>query len=68
MHDVRRMVVDGVNFRVSVYEPCGGAHRQTASFVHAGRGYSVTWRGTAWPPEPDYPLFDALLKSIVFLR
>ena len=66
-YDVRRIVVDGVNFRISVYE-CGGANRQTASFVHAGRGYSVTWRGTAWPPEPEYPLFDALLKSIVFLR
>lgn len=67
-YDSRRIVVDGVNFRISVYEACGGAHRQIASFVHAGRGYSVTWRGAAWPPEPDYPLFDALLKSIVFLR
>jgi hypothetical protein len=67
-YDFRRIVVDGVNFWISVHEACGGDNRQTASFVHAGRGYRVTWRGTAWRPEPDYPLFDALLKSIVFLR
>jgi hypothetical protein len=51
-----------------VYMACRGAMLQTASFVHAGRGYVVTWRGPATRPERDRPRFGAMLKSIVFLR
>jgi hypothetical protein len=67
-YDYHRFVVDGVKFRVSVYMACRGAMLQTASFVHAGRGYVVTWRGPATRPERDRPRFGAMLKSIVFLR
>jgi hypothetical protein len=67
-YDHHRLVVDGVRFRVSVYLACGGALRQTASFVHAGRGYAVTWRGPATRPDRDRPRFWTMLESIVFLR
>jgi hypothetical protein len=67
-YDYHRFVVDGVKFRVSVYMACGEELRQTASFVHAGRGYAVTWRGPATRPERDRRRFGAMLKSIVFLR
>lgn len=63
-----RLIVDGVKFRLSVYLDCGGALRQTASFVHAGRGYAVTWRGPATRPNRDRPRFWTMLESIVFLR
>ena len=63
-----RLVVDGVRFRISVYLDCGGALRQTASFVHAGRGYTVTWRGPATRPNRDRPRFWTMLESIQFLR
>ena len=67
-YDYHRLVVDGVKFRVSVYMACGGELLQTASFVHAGRGYAVTWRGPATRPDRDRPRFGAMLKSIEFLR
>jgi hypothetical protein len=65
-HDFRRFVVDGTKIRVSVYRVCGDHVRQSASFIHGGRGYGVLWRGRAGPPERDYRLFDALLKSFSF--
>jgi hypothetical protein len=65
-HDFRRFDVAGVNVRVSVYRDCGDPNRQSASFVHDGRGYGVIWRGKSIAPERDYPLFDALLRSFDF--
>jgi hypothetical protein len=65
-HDFRRLVVAGTKFRVSVYRDCGDPNRQAATFMHDGRGYGVIWRGRRTPPERDYPLFDALLKSFDF--
>ena len=65
-YDYRRFIVAGTKFRVSVYRDCGYPNRQSASFMHDGRGYGVIWRGKSTPPERDYPLFDALLKSFDF--
>ena len=65
-HDFRRFFVGGVKIRVSVYPACGGTMRQSASFVHGGRGYRVVWSGSAQRPEDDYPRFDALLETIAF--
>jgi len=65
-HDLRRLIVAGTRSRVSVYRDCGDPNLQSASFMHDGRGYGVIWRGRRTPPERDYPLFDALLKSFDF--
>ena len=62
----RRLILDDTRVRVSVYRGCGDANRQSATFIHDGRGYGVLWRGRARPPQRDYPLFDALLKSLTF--
>jgi hypothetical protein len=51
-----------------VYRSCGAPHIESASFVHNGRGYRVTWRGKASRPEHDYARFDALLKTLTFSR
>jgi hypothetical protein len=67
-HGFRRVIVAGAKARVSVYRDCGDPNRQSASFVHDGRGYGVIWRGKSTAPERDYRLFDALLKSIEFPR
>jgi hypothetical protein len=67
-HDFRRFNVAGAKVRVSVYRDCGDPNRQSASFMHDGRGYGVIWRGRGTPPERDYPLFDALLRSFDFSR
>lgn len=56
----------GTKVSVSVYADCGDPNRQSASFIYEGRGYGVIWRGKAAPPERDYPLFDAILKSFDF--
>ena len=65
-YDVRPLILAGTSARVSVYRDCGAPNRQSASFVHEGRGYGVVWRGRGISPEQDYPLFDALLKSFDF--
>jgi len=65
-HDHRSFILAGTRVRVSVYRACGAPNRQSASFVHHGRGYGVVWRGRGIAPEQDYPLFDALLKSFDF--
>ena len=64
----RHFVLAGARVRVSVFHDCGNGdpNRQAASFIHDGRGYGVIWRGTSAPPDRDYPLFDALLKSFDF--
>jgi hypothetical protein len=67
-YDFRHFIFAGTRLRVSVYRDCGDPNRQSASFVHDGRGYGLIWRGTGTPPERDYPLFDALLKSFDFSR
>ena len=68
-HDLRRFFADDEQIRVSVYGACAGQHSiEVASFVHRGRGYRVTWRGAARRPDADYPFFDALLRTIVFVR
>ena len=67
-HDFRRFDVAGIRVRVSVYRDCGDPNRQSASFMHDGRGYGVIWRGRGTAPERDYPLFDALLRSFDFSR
>jgi hypothetical protein len=36
--------------------------------VHGGRGYRVVWRGKIGTNKAAAPLFDALLRSVVFLR
>jgi hypothetical protein len=65
-HDFRRFFVGGMKVRVSVYRNCGAPHLQSASFVHNGRGYRITWRGKAKRPESDYARFDALVKTLTF--
>jgi hypothetical protein len=67
-HDFRRFFVGGMKVRVSVYRNCGAPDLESASFVHNGRGYRVTWRGKASRPERDYARFDALLKTFTFSR
>ena len=67
-YDFRSLIVAGTKARVSVYRDCGDPNRQSASFVHDGRGYGVIWRGKSTAPERDYPLFDALLRSFDFSR
>jgi hypothetical protein len=67
-YDYRRFFVGGMKIRVSVYRSCGAPHLESASFVHNGRGYRVTWRGKANRPEHDYARFDALLKTFAFTR
>ena len=67
-YDLRRLVVGGTTIRVSVYRDCGAPHIESATFVHGGRGYRVTWRGKARRPEDDYTRFDALLQSLRFTR
>lgn len=66
-HDLGQLYLAGTTVSVSVYANCGGdPNRQSATFVHDGRGYGVIWRGTSAPPDRDYPLFNALLKSFDF--
>lgn len=66
-HHSGQFVLAGETVRASAYANCGGdPNRQSASFIRDGRGYGVIWRGTGAPPEQDYPLFEALLKSIDF--
>ena len=65
-HGSRRLVVAGTEFRVAAYRGCADPNRQAATFVHEGRGYGVIWRGKGSPPERDYRLFDAILKSFDF--
>ena len=67
-YDSRRFLVGGMTIRVSVYRNCGAPHVESASFVHDGRAYRITWRGKASQPENDYPRFDALLKTLTFSR
>ena len=62
----RHFNVAGDSVRVSVYRDCGDPNRQSASFMHDGRGFGVIWRGKSTAPERDYPLFDALLRSFDF--
>jgi hypothetical protein len=57
-----------MTIRVSVYRDCGAPHIESATFVHGGRGYRVTWRGQARRPEDDYARFDALLRTLRFAR
>jgi hypothetical protein len=66
--DFRRFFVGGMKIRVSVYRNCGAPRLQSASFVHDGRGYRITWRGKAKRPESDYARFDALVKTLTFSR
>ena len=66
LHGSRRFVVAGTEFRVAAYRGCGDPNRQSATFVHEERGYGVVWRGKSAPPNRDYRLFDALLKSFDF--
>jgi hypothetical protein len=66
--DHRRFFVGGMKVRVSVYPGCGAAHIESASFVHNGRGYQVTWRGKTGWAEHDYARFDALLKTFTVAR
>ena len=66
--DFRRFFVGGTKIRVSVYRSCGAPYLQSASFVHNGRGYRVTWRGKTNRPDRDYARFDALLKTFTFSR
>jgi hypothetical protein len=66
--DFRRFFVGGMKIRVSVYRSCGAPFLESASFVHNGRGYRVTWRGKTNRPERDYARFDALLKTFTFSR
>jgi hypothetical protein len=65
-HDFRRVNVAGTEVKVSVFRACGDPNRQSASFIHDGRGYGVIWRGKSTAPEADYALFDALLRSFDF--
>jgi hypothetical protein len=66
-HGFGKFVLAGATVRISVYADCGGdPNRQSATFIHEGRGYGVIWRGASAPPDRDYPLFDALLKSFDF--
>jgi hypothetical protein len=66
-HAFHQFFLAGTSVRVSVYADCDGeANRQAASFIHDGRGYGVIWHGASAPPDRDYPLFDALLKSFDF--
>ena len=67
-YDFRRVLVGGMKVSVSVYRRCGAPHLESASFVHNGRGYRVTWRGKTSRPERDYARFDALLKTFSFSR
>ena len=67
-YDSRRLFVGGTKIRVSVYRNCGAPHIESASFVHNGRSYRITWRGKATQPESDYARFDALLKTLTFSR
>lgn len=67
-HAFRRLVVGGTTIRVSVYRECGAPHIQSATFVHRGRGYRVTWRGKETRPEGAYARFDALLETLRFTR
>jgi len=66
--DFRRFFVAGMKIRVSVYPSCGAPHIESASFVHNGRGYRVTWRGKTSRADQDYARFDALLKTLTFSR
>jgi hypothetical protein len=67
-YDFRHLLVGGMKVRVSVYRSCGAPHLESASFVHNGRGFRVTWRGKTSRPEHDYARFDALLKTFAFPR
>jgi hypothetical protein len=62
----RHFFVGGMKVRVSVYRNCGAPHIESASFVHDGRRYLITWRGKARRPEHDYARFDALVKTLTF--
>jgi hypothetical protein len=67
-YDSRRFLVGGMTVSVSVYRKCGAPHIETASLVHDGRTYRITWHGQARRPEHDYARFDALLKTLTFSR
>jgi hypothetical protein len=67
-YGVRQLLVGGIKIRVSVYRTCGAPNLQSASFMHHGRGYWITWRGRSKRPERDYARFDALLKTLSFPR
>ena len=64
--DFRRFMVGGMKIRVSVYRNCGAPHLESASFIHNGLGYRVTWRGKSRRPKDDYARFDALLRTLTF--
>ena len=64
----RQLLVGGTKMKVSVYRACGAPNLQSASFVHGGRSYRITWRGRSKRPERDYARFDALLKTLTFSR
>lgn len=65
-YDLRRFLVGGTRISVSVYRNCGAPNVESASFMHNGRRYRITWRGKARQPENDYARFDALLKTLTF--
>jgi hypothetical protein len=62
----RRRSIGGEPAIVSRYLGCNGADEQWATVVHQGRGYTVRWRGKPGRINADGPLFDALLKTLVF--
>jgi hypothetical protein len=66
LYDRRDLMVGGMRIRVSVYRHCGAPNVQSATFVHGGRAYRITWRGKASRPERDYTRFDALLETLTF--
>jgi hypothetical protein len=68
LYDSRGFLVGGTRISVSVYRNCGAPHIESASFVHDGRHYRITWHGKAMRPEHDYARFDALLKTLSFPR
>jgi hypothetical protein len=59
-------MVDGAKITITGYRGCGAVSWQSASFLHGRRGYRAIWRGTVARTRTDGPLFDALLKTIVF--
>jgi hypothetical protein len=64
----RKSPIAGYPAMISRFLGCNGADEQWAIFTHRGRGYTVQWRGRRGRMRADAPLFDALLKSIAFLR
>jgi hypothetical protein len=64
----RSATVDGEAARITLYPECNRRHAQWATFVHAGRGYQVSWWGRPGRQRVDAPLFHELLNSFEFTR